>query len=734
VLARLLLAMLCSGCAALFLLGLLFDPLGVAAEPAPTVSPSGSTSPGALPTEGVPLRVTPSPKRKLHGPSPTPSPKPANYNITSLRAHQVRHQPGLTIADGNVIAIGEGFYMEADHAEIDYKTNIMTATGHCRLMQFGDEVMADKIIYHMDTKIADLFKVSGIARNVNVRRSALRSDIYFWGQQARWDGNTLRIVKGAATTCDLGPAQWHYHVTGDVITVYFGDRLEIRKARLYFGDTEVLGQKVLVFDLRNDKGQQHLMPSFGQSQLNGFYGLETLHYLHPYGYGLLHLDYYQKAGFAYGIDDHYALDNKWITGYFHLYELAAPPQGYGRYELADTTRFQINPFSSVTVSLDTFEYKDPVNQRLTTPRSTSDYLQFSTYSPKQSFGLGFNYYQTTNFTYDAASASYRAALTSNITNRLDLIYSTSTAGGFTTNSLHTLEELAYRGNLFDSQLDLEATSPGSLYYVNRLPEVMVRSHPIDIGPIPLQFAVGGASIYEFPSGAHADRSDVEIKMPDTVWSMGSFGSMQLGAGFKQLAYSNGDAQFIEAARADWIQDLSQYFRFHVDYHVQEAHGFTPVQSDYYGNFNALMAGIELKDQNWANLSVDFGRDLMYGKDYDIIPSLKLRPVEGLRIDLAAAYDPNFGNLMNFQTNVRLPLTETLSVQNYNLYDTINRRFTYRDFMIQKDNHDFVTSFIYRSVQNQYLLQFSLKAFSFDLPEVGPQDLQPVLPVYLNHGH
>ena len=82
---------------------------------------------------------------------------------------------------------------------------------------------------------------------------------------------------------------------------------------------------------------------------------------------------------------------------------------------------------------------------------------------------------------------------------------------------------------------------------------------------------------------------------------------------------------------------------------------------------------------------------------------------------------------NLDTNLRFHLTPELAVSHWSVYDLVNNRFTYQDYQLDYEAHDWITSLVYRSVQNELYFQFSLKAFPKPPVTIGPNQANEIVP-------
>lgn len=655
-----------------------------------------------------------------------------NGNLVNLRAHRISHSANKTIAEGDVVVQTEGAQIEAQYVVLDHLTNQIHARGSVRMFQAGDEINAQSATYDLDTRFARLTDVFGIARNLSFRQEPLHGEMYFWSPSATWDGQVIRLKKGVVTTCDIPPPRYHFHMSGDEVVIYPKDRIEIHKLGLYLGKKQVVGKKTLVLSLKDDRGQQDLIPRVGVTQTDGVFVKETLHYLAgKRDWGVVHLDYFQKAGLAYGLEHNYHLGNKG-DGILYFYDLPTAPGRLGRFELRDSTTYHFAPTFTGQLNFSSTRYLSPVNA-VQTPTNTWYAVSLTNSGQRSVEALSTAFFSSGSIHNESYATLYNVSLSERLSNHFEAQYIRAASAVSSSFYLHSLDRLTYLGDLFDSDLIFEQTTGSKLFLVNRRPEVQLRSRDLRLGPVPLQVALGVGQIDEQPSGASSGRTDVQVTVPDVSYPVGSHGNIRAGLGLRQLFYTTGDAQYLGIARASWTQEIGENVRSYVDYRYQRARGFTPLQSDFFGRYHAVSAGVQVTDYDKVRFGVDLGRDIDFGRYYNLQARLDLTPWQRWKLNVGSSFDPNTGHPLNVDTQIRVPLSNTLSLQHYTLYDVQNRRLTYQDFMVQDDGHDWVTSVIYRSVQKEFYVQIALKALPYEQPTVGPNTRSPVLPIHQNRG-
>lgn len=716
--------------AAALLLLFLFPVAPVArAQQASRPSPPASAAPRTA--------KTPAPRKSARRASSAPAP---DQNL-SLRADRLVRGQTRTVARGHAVAITEGAYIEADLIEVDHATRTLYARKNVVVRMAGDEVHAESATYDLTSGMADLQDAYGIARNVTLARNSIDDAMYFWCSRVRWDGTVLRLIKATVTTCDLPSGKEHFKITGNVINVYPKDRMEIRKARIFFSGKQWLGRGLVVLSLR-DKRSQNLLPSLGYNSQDGVFLRESVPFsVNNQTYGRFIGELYQKSGFAAGADFTYGFGPK-VLGSFYGYDLVSKQPGRSRYEVRNATTFRISPTMSGVFQFNADRYQSS-NPQVYTPTSQVVGLYLYDQGPRHGISVSSQVYSSTGYANDVSQTInnqffgvvYNQRFADFLTNTLEVTYQQTAYDAYRSYFVHALDRLSYRSGLFDGDLVLENTSVTGTptFLVNRLPEVQVRSRLFSLASIPLRASMSVGQFEEQPSGMRAGRADLRLSIPDSYVPLGTSGTLLYGAGVRQLMYDTGEKQYMGAVRADLLNDWGKHWRTHIDYRLQRGDGWSPLQSDFYSQYNSLSGGVEYHVRDNFYLGVETGRDFLYNQDYNLRARMMMKPYRDFRIDLGTNFDMQQVQPMQMDSRVTIPLSPSLKVQYYGMYDFVNNRLAYQDFMIQNESHDVLTSLIYRGVQKEFFLQINLKSFPFQIPSVGPSANQPILPRVINRG-
>ncbi len=694
----------------------------VAAPSAMPAMPGGGTVP-APPVSPAPGILTSTPAVPLTpGPSASPSVSEEVSAPVEIHAGSLVYTPDRTVASGGVEIHVDEAVIKADHLTLDNKTMEIQASGNVNLTRGTSSVSADTLSYNVHTHRALMQNVVGRGSDFGFNSRPVNGELFFWAQSIEWDSKQLVLTKGTITTCDLPPIAQHYHITADKVTVIPDDEIYVTKARLFVHSSEVLGVPKAQFSLKKggQARRQSLFPQFGYNSVDGVSVKETI----PFGgndnfYGTIHVDYYQRTGLAGGITDYYKLGDQG-QGYLYYYSLHSPIAGADRYQLTSRINYKFDNGIGFAWNLDTSEFGTP---GVVAPVNFNSVLVLNKNGPHSQLNLSattaslqLGQFTNVNTGYNFL---YRTELTSTLSNLLNVDYTTQATAQLSSFRLHFLDHMSDIGPLFDTNLDYEFTSGTSSFFVNREPELTLRSHRLDLVGVPLDVSVGVGEFDEQPTNVRLSRADLQLQIPDMEFRPWDRGTLYFQGGYRQLAYQGGDEQYVLGFRSGLIQDIGDHVTTRLDLASQTPNGFSPFQTDFFDTYQNLVGGIEFSNKDYWRASLLSGYDVHRGVFQSLLGRLNVNVNQDLGGTLAASFDPNQGALQNVEGELRLQLSPSLYLHTYDLYDFVNRRLTYNDFALTHETHDFVTMLVYRGVQNELYMQFAIKGFPFNSPTIGP---------------
>ncbi|MHB2017251.1 MAG: LptA/OstA family protein [Candidatus Xenobia bacterium] len=712
-------------------------------EPTPVPAPEPSPAP---------VVASPNPGgRGLR--TPTPSPTPRRELPTTMRADRIIYTPDVTYAEGHVEVHHGDAVIKADRLELDTVTHQAEATGNVNLTRGRNSVSADRLTYDLVTQRAVMENVVGRGSDFGFGgRSLVSGEVFFWAKSLEWDSGLLLLHDGVITTDDLPPPDYRYHFQVGEVVMKPGDVILLTHAKLFIHQHQEVSTKKQVFSLRHQV-QQSLFPQIGADPIDGIYIKETIPFSSSHFgqrsqntqdetyYGVLHVDYFQNSGLAAGVEDYIKLGAHGNDNLYYYSLRATQPQS-DRYQLTNNFHYLTKSGVDIVWFINDSEFQQPgqispvfFNSTLTASKSTSRYsLMFTAatgsisepffVTPTSNESQAGVISQTTpgavqsnvNTNYNL---HYSLKLSDQTTNFLNMDYVAAATNSSSTFLFHLLDRLSNLGPLFDTDLDYEFTTGTASFFVNRIPELSMRTHPIDLfGFLPMKFSLGVGEFEEQPTNLRQTRTDFQATVPDFEFHPWSGARWYAGGGFRQLAYEDGDAEYVLAGRAGWIQSLGDHLTVRFDYATQQPKGFTPFQTDFIDQYSNATAGIELANKDWWQASILGGYDLQHSLFQELVGKVRVNMTQDLGMQVDGIFDPNQHQLQNIDSQFKIRISPEFYLQTYNLYDFINHRMTYADFALTRETHDFLATLAYRGVQQELWLQFSLRSFPYVAPSVG----------------
>lgn len=635
-----------------------------------------------------------------------------------IKADEIRRSRGMVTADGGARVEFRGVVLEADQLQYNEYSKDVTASGNVVITRGDDKVSGSSLFYNPEMQKAEIKDAYGYAGEVSVGEVELQRTIFFWGKLVRWEKNTIYIKNGTATSCDLPPPDYHYHISGDEIIIHPQDKMIVRKARLFFGDKQWLGLNSAVFPLRqrDPRRRQSLIPQIGRNDQEGYYVKEEIGYLWgKKDYGAVHLDWYDKVGIGAGIEHYYHLGDSG-AGKFYYYSMGGSGSSTNRYNVSNRVyyRFPNNIFVSVNYTTERYQfpyYSSPniINadfyishntDKKTMAAQVKDYIE----GDNRNYGINF---------------LHRYKFSSRFQSQVVLDYLSSESSIRRLYRLNALGRLVYRGDVFDSSLVYDQTTGDRNFYVNREPELAMRTQPLKAGPFDYRLSLAVGNFREMPSDVQSIRSDMKLSLLNKVYPLTDSTKFSLAGGARQLAYDTGEKKYVLKTHTTLQQDLGKYITLVGTHYFQDKQGYSPLALDYFEKYNVLGGTLEYFNQNNLRLQVNGGYDLDHKQYQSLIPRLEYCPTRKTQFLLSSNYDVENEQWMNLDGQVGFQISPSVAVKYWGLYDFINQKMSYQNYVVELDSHDYSTRLIYKGSQGELWLSFAIKAFPYEKVEVGP---------------
>lgn len=639
------------------------------------------------------------------------------FRVT-INADEIRNSGGVATATGNVVIDYRGVKVNADKITYNQYSKDINAEGNVAISKGTDRITGSSLMYNLMTQSANITDAFGYADNIAVGDVELQKTIFFWGKQVQWEQNRIYIKNGKVTSCDVLPPNDHYHITGDEIIIFPREKMIVRKARFIFGGKQLLGMRNTVFPLRqrDPRARQSLIPQIGRNQQEGEYVKESIGYLMgEKDYGTVHIDWYRKVGIGAGIEHYYHLGEKG-AGKVYYYRMGSSQSPTSRYNFSDRTyyRFPGNYFMSFNYSTERYEFPEYSSPNI---KNADFYLSKLTDNYMSALYMH-DYIEGENRNY---GANFYCRM--NIDNRWEtqavFDYLSSETAIQKQYRLNTVGSLTYRGDIFDSYLVYDRTWGDRKFYVNREPELAARSHIFNVGPFACRTSVAAGNFTEMPTNLNTARGDLKFSLLNNVYSVTPSTNVAMAGGYRQLLYGTGEKKYVARGYLGLEQKFGRDFSIIGTYFVQDKNGFSPLAMDYFDKYNILGGTLEYFNQKNLRLQVNGGYDMEHKQYQSLIPRLEYVPSKEWKFILGSNYDMENRVWMNLDGEIGMKLAKQVTLKYWGLYDFVNQKLTYQNYVLEFDSHDIFTRVIYKGSQGELWLSIALKAFPYEKVEVGP---------------
>lgn len=655
--------------------------------------------------------------------------QPAKPEAVFIQAERLEKKGGLTIATGNVTVEVQGLRLNCQRLVYDPARGLVTAESQC-LFSWGESFAASEtLVLDTNTMTAVLSQAAGKSEGITMGSKAFEGSLYFWADTLFYSEDKVELSQAVLTTCDVEANDLHYQIDSELVTIYPQDKLVMKNTAFTIHGHSLYTVPTAVFPLDEQRSQrQTYFPSVGYNSLDGAFIRNAINYsFDERNYGNINLDLYQRSGIGFGIE-HFFDFGEIGGGNIYYYTQNGRQAERNRYELRANGNFKIDQYTRLGLSYNANQFELPGE---VSPLNVSSAISINRATSKSALQIGANFAQSG----ENDNANYRFYYDLELSDRWSLLtradLSRSSNNVTQTNRYHYLGSLRHRGDLFEGDLSYERSGGQQTYFLNRQPELSVRSYPFKLGVVPLSAGVSFGILEESPSLFKTERYRLDLKVPDQFIETG-VGNFHLGAGLRQNLYGSGQQQYVLGSRMGWTNDIADHLLMRFDYNWQHADGYTPFQHDLAYDYQVVSGGVEVYSSDLFRVSATGAYDINHNQPYDMITQLSVTPSPGWELTASANLDPNTGTWRSVDSGVKANLTPGVSITHWSLYDLKNGRMTYQNFSLNYEDHDWIGSLTYRGVQNEVFFQMSLKAFPLRPVKIGPDSGLPILPVNLSN--
>lgn|GEM_PF-1715545 len=655
-----------------------------------------------------------------------------------IRAQKIKYEKNKVQAWGDVHILHKGATLQADQIDYDEETKMVKAEGNVRMTQGGETIFGESLLYHTDAERAILWNGYGSTSRMEMSGKKMTGRLYFWGTKIIREKDFIKIEKGHFTTCDLPKEQQHYHFAVKEAVIYPEDRLVAKHVGVYLHNRLLQNRPLVILSLKKKDEQQNLFPSFGYSEMDGYYMKEKLPLqLKKQDSGAVAVDVYQKTGVGAGLDYSYQIADagRWNMHWYQLspnyssmmksdLQKAVSEGRIGKQEFANSLNYSLPGNLNVGFGYSTYKYAYPQTGDISWNNNN---FYISKAAPKYNyiFSQASTTYQ--NFTNSSRNFDYYYRFNNNLRFHMGSFVTTYQGSNFSTRSLWQYNsDIFAQGEFLDTMLSYKNTKGDSVFFFDKLPELTFISKKFSLFDVPFNAALSMGQYHEEPTHVNMGRTNFQISTKNLSWPVGEKGRFDLGCGFRQMNYADKGAKYVVTTGGGYYQDFG-FMGAHFNYFYQRPEGYSPFLSDFVGSYNLMTGGLDLFHKEKYGISFFTGYDFNTNKYHNMIARLTLKPTKYTSFDIGSSYDMQTGHASNVNSQIRLNLGDGLSIDHWIFYDITHQKYTYQDYSITKETHDFFSRLVYRSEQREFWIQFALKTFPYESVPIGAGPEKLIMP-------
>jgi hypothetical protein len=559
------------------------------------------------------------------------------------------------------------------------------------------------------------------------------SPVFARGEEVIGESDKATIEQGWFTTCDLEHP--HYLIKSKSLTIYPNKKLVAKHVSAFLLGKRLFTVGSFVIPLRRAGERAPFVPEVGRSDDEGFYIKNSYNYLLQRGsYGTLKLDWMQRKGWGYGVEQDYRFGGS--SGTLSAYTL------HDNRTKARTLTATIEHSGKLAGYDLRLRHDLRRNSYLYAPatRTRSTSFTVSGGGEKSRTNLSF-------FERETGGAFSSSNLTANLLQtaqlgqktdlRLNLTYSKWGSTGQQKESpdteLWNKAELRHSWNSVDAALayedriDLDRnknTQDDSRFAFERTPELTFSSDTSRIGRQFLgrgraDFSVSLGHFAERPSGVSTERVlfDTDLSFPQRPLIGSS--TLSFSGGFKQAIYGDNTAQWVANGRTSIAIPIAKKIGFSISHRFRKHRGYAPFIVDQELRENILSGGLDIgrrdsryglsvgsgydfvkDDYNWQTLALrtwgrptgwlDYeasgGYDLARGLWKPLLLKLDISRAPRLSAQFGVRYDLEGGQVVQVRSIIDASVGKRWRMQAMLGYNGLSKSFDYRNIMITRDLH------------------------------------------------
>lgn len=650
--------------------------------------------------------------------------------ITSIKAENLIYDKELVVAKKNVILTYGDTSVHSEEMDFDPHTGVLKSVGDVILEREGERMVGKGFVYNVTTRAGTMDDVNGRTKNIYLQNQPIKQELFYKTKQIEINNNILLFKGVDMTTCDFPEGKKHYHITAEQIKVIPEDKMIITHGRIWAGKIALWHVGKMVIDLHpHTHKRQSYTPNVGWNRIDGFFIKTATNYqAYKDNYGTILADFYQKTGFASGIDHDFPLGERGGGRVSIYHQNGSGFQHFTRdQEIADT-HYDFGSGLRLAASGNLYRYDIPP---ITSPDTYNTQASLTKQSQHYSWSLTEQNNATSGFS-NSQTVQYHQL--QDLGNQLSLDFSENfiknITGAVDSTTLHNVTSLTQGFGDWSASLAYEKTTStlASGGFIDRTPELTVKSDHLmfDELNLPYTMSLMYGKYFESFNTLNAQRFDFQMSIPQQTYSLANNLKLTSTSLYRQDVYDTGNfyptqriqARYILGNETTLSSTLANHMDVLLDYRSQSDIGFDPLVYDTVSPYRSLAAEVAFYNKDSYKLDIGTSYDYKNSFYQQLVARLDLHPFNRAYFHFDGQFDPNYGQWQNLVTQADIWPFKDIRIQYWSTFSLQNGQVGYQDIVLYKEWHDWEARLVYQWQQQGVFLFVNLKAFPEQQLQLG----------------
>lgn len=640
----------------------------------------------------------------------------------------------LIIAKDGVELKYQDIEIKTDYLKINLTTNLLFASGEIYFLQDETETYCEELTYNWKTKKIILLRFKG-----EITGEGIKGKVYYQGEKMENFPETVEIIGGSFTTCEL--EEPHYHIVAKEMIIYPKDKIIARNISWYEGKTKIITLPYFLIFL-DRKTQQPILPKIGQNSKDGWFIKTNFnYYIDEKSYGILYIDWLEKKGIGTGVEHTLEIGNANNPGETSLYLYQIKEKDSGKINLTGKIKYgqEFEENIKTQVTLDYSGIKAAGGELL----SNSLKSQFSFEKKEEKYNLkisGKYNFSGTGLDQEDLSingnikANYNYTFNDKLSSALTLVYTDKNPASQEVADLELKPkwELKYKGEgytlnlITEKRFDLDGdnyTGESVSKIIDRLPEFVFKKSATAIGDSKITYDINASVGHFYEAATEEDnwRGEyiINVKRP---FNLGEYLTLTPSGIFRQDVYLTGEARYLVGGKVDLKAVYNPYISSTLSYSYNKSVGPTPFNFDYIAPLSNTVSGkLTLKPSEKVKLDLSTNYNFVTESFGNLVAKVEYKPKDDWKMNFSSSYNLNTKEwTKKINSTLDLQLSEDWRIKYKGVVDLDDFKLTNSVVGITRDLHCRELTINYKQATKSIWVEFYIKAFPTEKITLGGQ--------------